>query len=165
MKNPSAVLWTFAQAFSQLHGLWRQVLDLEGELPPDLEAQLDAAQSVCQETMREAVLCIKDLEGVVELHRKEERRLKERREKIEARLEQLKGWLSRTLPAGEKWTDGIHSLTWRRSVSVEADTSKLTYDYLRVEYSPDKAKIKRDLEAGIAVEGARLIEKNNIQIK
>jgi len=47
------------------------------------------------------------------------------------------------------------------------DETKLKAKYIRtkIEKSPDKTKMKMDLQNGILIEGAELIQKNRLEIK
>lgn len=158
-------IWAVAQQNSKLAAVWAQIDDMAGELPATLETQLDALQQENSDTMREVVCGLKDLESVIELHESEISRLKERRDILESRYDRLKLWLASALPQGKKWSDGIHSLSWRKSVSVEVEQEKLPIEYSKIEYRADKMLIKRDLEAGAAIPGAKLVEKNNLIVK
>ena len=154
-----------AENNSALRSLWAQVEDLGGELSPNLEAALTEAQNANADIMREVVLGLKDLSNLIEVHENEISRLKERRDTLEARYDRLKSWLANALPQGQKWSDGIHSLGWRKSVSVEVEQEKLPIEYSKIEYRADKSLIRKELEAGAEIPGARLLEKMNLIIK
>lgn len=157
-------IWAVAQQNSKLAALWAQIDDMAGELPATLEAQLDALQQENADTMREVLMGMKDLNLAIELHENEISRLKERRNILESRYDRLKQWLANSLPAGQKWSDGLHSLSWRKSVAVEVEQEKLPIEYSKIEYRADKMLIKRELEAGATIPGAKLVEKNNLII-
>ena len=99
--------------------------------------------------------------------REEERRLAERRGIIERRAEYLKRYLGSHLEPGEKFGDARVQIGWRSSASVEVDCDPavLPPQYQRVKIEADKATLTQVLKAGHAIEGVRLIEKRNIQIK
>ena len=158
-------IWAVAENNSKLAALWAQVEDLGGELSPNLEAALTEAQKENADIMREVVCGLKDLGNLIEVHENEISRLKERRDILEARYDRLKAWLANSLPQGQKWSDGIHSLFWRKSVSVDVEPEKLPIEYSKIEYRADKTLIRKELEAGAEIPGARLLEKMNLIIK
>jgi hypothetical protein len=158
-------IWAVAQQNSKLAAVWAQIDDMGGELPATLETQLDALQNENADTMREVLLGLKDLGNIVEVHETEIARLKERRDILENRYDRLKQWLANSLPTGQKWSDGMHSLSWRKSVAVEVEQEKLPLEYSKVEYKADKVLIKRALESGATIPGARLVERQNLIVK
>jgi hypothetical protein len=164
-KDVERGIWRLFRSTDHLTQLWSQVEAFDGELPPNLEKSLDDAQEKDEQIRVEVVEGLKDLEAIIEIHARELTRLRERKIILEGRFERLKTWLSTTLKPGEKWSNGKHTLCWRTSTSVEANIEKLSYDYLRVSYEADKAKLKESLAAGIVIEGARLVTKQNFQIK
>lgn len=164
MKNASA-LWSLSKAVGKLQAVWAAIEDLDGELPPNLEAQLEQSQKEQGEAFSAVVCWLKDLENLIETHRKEERRLKDRREVLDARFERLKAWLSKALPEGERWSDGVHSLSWRKSTSLEVEAERIGLDFLRVYHEIDKAKIREHLAGGGTLDGAKMVTKMHLQIR
>lgn len=61
---------------------------------------------------------------------------------------------------------GILSLRKSSSVNV-IDEGKLDMKYMKekIEFTVDKTKIKKDIKNGVAVNGAYIVDKNNLQIK
>ena len=68
---------------------------------------------------------------------------------------------------GKKWQNSEVAISWRKSESVEVSNVKeLPEEYLKYkDPEPDKVKLKADLKAGAEIDGARLVTKENIQIK
>lgn len=57
-------------------------------------------------------------------------------------------------------------LGFKKSVETDIyDESVLPMEYMVQKLVPNKTKIKKDIQAGLVIEGARLVEKNNLQIK
>jgi len=57
-------------------------------------------------------------------------------------------------------------LGFKKSIETDIyDESVLPMEYMVQKLVPNKTKIKKDIQAGLVVEGARLVEKNNLQIK
>lgn len=101
-----------------------------------------------------------------------EKAYKERKEVFAARekaaknkRERLKNYLAGALN-GQKWQDEDVSISFRKSVSVDV-FGEIPEEYMVTETvsRPDKIKLKEALSAGVVIEGARLIEKNNISVK
>lgn len=102
----------------------------------------------------------------------EENNCKDRKEVFAAReraaknkRERLKNYLSGVLN-GQKWQDEDIRISFRKSKSVDV-FGEVPDDYRVTETvsRPDKIKLKEALNAGEVIEGARLIEKNNISVK
>jgi hypothetical protein len=163
--NVQNAIWKLHRSTAHLAGLWDQIESMDGELPLTLEAMLTDVQKDNDEIRAEVVEGLKDLQAIIDLHDHELSRLRNRKSILEGRLERLKMWLATTLQPGEKWTNGKHTLSWRTSTSVEADVEKLQMEFVRVSYDADKTKLKEALAAGIAIEGARLVTKQNLQIR
>lgn len=143
----------------------QQIQDLEGELPEDLEAALNAAEGERDDLLEDGIATYKNLGGMVELHAAEIKRLTERKKALEARQETLEKWLGNAIGEGVKWERGVHRLSWLSSTQVEAELEKLPLEYIRTKYEPDKKLLKTELEAGAVIDGAKLVTKNNLQVK
>lgn len=102
----------------------------------------------------------------------EEKAYKERKEIFAARekaaknkRESLKNYLAGALN-GQKWQDADVRISFRKSVSVDVfGEVPEEYTVKEVVSRPDKIKLKEALNEGEVIEGARLIEKNNISVK
>ena len=70
---------------------------------------------------------------------------------------------------GEKYEDAYGSLSWRKSTAVEIDDLAAVPEafqaYVPASYRPDKVLIGNALKEGKEVPGARLEERQNIQVK
>jgi len=81
--------------------------------------------------------------------------------------ESLKLWLSDILN-GAKFESPRNFVSWRRSDEVYiTDEAKIPAEYktTKTEVCINKSDVKKAIKDGIAVDGAMLIYKNNIQIK
>ena len=89
-----------------------------------------------------------------------------RRDAAKNKRESLKSYLAAFM-AGKKWQNSEVAISWRKSESVEVSNVKeLPEEYLKYkDPEPDKVKLKADLKAGAEIDGARLVTKENIQIK
>lgn len=111
-------------------------------------------------------LWIKNLLADAEVLKKEKEVFAQRQKAAEDRAASLKKYLSGAL-AGQKFETSKVKIAFRKSESVEVtDISKIDNDYLKyAEPTADKTKIKKALKEGIDLQGVRLVERKNIQIK
>jgi hypothetical protein len=78
----------------------------------------------------------------------------------------LKSYLAAFLN-GRKWENEEVKVFWRKSESVEVtDAKKISSYYMRFrEPEVNKTLLKADIKAGVVIEGAQLVTKNNMQVK
>lgn len=123
------------------------------------------------DTKRENVgLYIKNLTADIDALKAEEKKLKERRQVKERKIERLKDYLTRSMQlTGDKSLETARiKLSFRKSTQVDVyDMQALDSEYIKekVECSADKAAIKRVIQAGGTVKGAQLKEVSNLQVK
>ena len=61
---------------------------------------------------------------------------------------------------------GLHKLSFRTSQAVNiTDEVRIPNQYIKVETKIDKEALRRDLKAGLVVEGAELVTNRNLQIR
>lgn len=114
---------------------------------------------------------IKNLLSDIEQLKAEEKSLKERRQTKEKKVERLKKYLadSMLLFGDKKFETPRVALSFRKSKQVEIDEDVVLpeeFIKVKVEKSPDKTKLKDAiLKQGESIEGVRIIEKENLQLK
>ena len=119
-----------------------------------------------RETKLEGVaLWIKNLEATAKAIRVERDVLKARQEQAENRAESLREWLSRALDGGKMETPKV-KISFRKSVMVEVD-DRLPKEWCskKIVYTPDKIAIRTAIQNGKKITGAKVVERQNIQIK
>lgn len=139
---------------------------LEGKVE-ELLAQYECDRAVKIENI---ALYIKNLNAEAEAIKQEEKKLADRRKAKENKIARLEEYLTNSLISNDetKFESSRCSLSFRKSVKVIiADEKSLPVGYLKekIEYTADKTRIKKDLQNGIEIMGARLEEKQNLQIK
>jgi hypothetical protein len=146
--------------------LLAELQDLEGELSPELEARLTALDAALDDKLEACCAVLKNMHGMAELHDAEIKRLKERRDAIEARAERLREWVGSFLGA-EGWERGLHRLSWRNSEAVECELEKLPDQYrvAKVVESADKKLLLTALKTGAQIPGAQLVKRKHLQLK
>lgn len=112
-------------------------------------------------------LWYKNLTAEAEAVKAEKNAMAEREKRLKNKAESLKKYLEYALQ-GEKFNTPKVAMSFRKSKSVEIDDgANLPENYVRVKtvVEPEKKLLKEALENGEVIEGARLVEKNNISIK
>ena len=93
--------------------------------------------------------------------------LKERQNQKMNKSDSLKLWLTDVLN-GTRFESSRNCISWRKSDEVHIlDEMKIPNEYKteKIEVCVSKSDIKKAIKDGIAVDGAEIIYKNNIQIK
>ncbi len=139
-----------------------------GELTPEIEARIMSLDA--DKDLRLSALCamVKNLKPEVEAYKAEEKRLAEVRKSLEKRAERLKTLAGEFLGLGESWKSGAHSISFRESQAVEVEDMAALPNYLireKITREPDKEAIKRAIESGETVVGAKLVTRMNVQVK
>lgn len=113
------------------------------------------------------VLWVKNLLSDAEAIKAEKDALADREAKCRKKADSLKKWLGQVLE-GQKFNTARCDVSFRRSEKVEVDDVNSIPEELvvvTVTQSPDKNAIKKLLKAGQEINGCRLVENQNIQIK
>ncbi len=110
-------------------------------------------------------LWIKNLEADAKAIKTERDVLKERQERAERKALALREWLLRALD-GEKMETSKVKISFRKSVMVEVD-DRLPKKWCskKIVYTPDKVAIRTAIQNGKKITGAKIVERQNIQIK
>lgn len=134
------------------------------------EDNFDQLEMLRSDKMENVALYIKSVEADAAAIKAEEKALKDRREVKEKKAERLRDYLTRSMQTfgDTKLETPRVALSFRKSEQVEiVDEGKLPPDYCRTKttVTPDKAAIKKAIKSGEAVDGATLVERQNLQIK
>lgn len=131
----------------------------------DIQA-LDALKMERNTKIRNIACWIRNLEAEEKALGEQEKIFANRKKAAHNKKEQLKSYLAASL-AGEKWKNNEVQITWKKSYPVEiTDIKKLSSHYLKwKEPEPNKILIGKDLKAGIKLDGAMIVEKNNINVR
>lgn len=92
--------------------------------------------------------------------------LKEKRAQLAKRQEWIEGYVASLITPGENYATQRHQFTWRASKAVEI-TGQVPPQYMRekIILEPNKVLIGEDLKAGVELEFAALVEKQNLTVK
>lgn len=147
-------------------------VDMEtGEIDEQKAAEyLEALQIEWTEKVENIALYIKNLDAEAEAIKEEEKSLKARREAKEKKAERLREYLKTSMLTSnkQKFETAKVALSFRASKSVIIDDMEnLDKSYIteKVTYSADKTAIKKAIESGWTVEGARIEVNQNLQIR
>lgn len=128
--------------------------------------KLNALQIERDAKMEGVALWIKDLTAEAAALKAEKQAFADRQKAAENKAESLKKWLAEAL-AGEKFSTTKVAVSFRRTKSVQvSDIWKLDESFLKyADPTPDKAAIKKAIEAGQDVDGAQLVEGLSLSVK
>jgi hypothetical protein len=135
-----------------------EVIDLErlNQLSIDRQIKIDNIACWYKQLVAEAVA----IENEIKI-------LSERKDSKKGKAENLKYFLSDIL-YGAKFESSRNRITWRQSDEVRIlDETVIPDKYKteKIEVNISKTDIKKAIKNGLAISGAELIYKNNIQIK
>jgi len=97
-----------------------EVEEAGGEITPEQEAALDALNLSREQKLSNWVRYLRNMDADLQVLEVEIDRLKQRLEQKADQADRAKERLGLVLGLGNNWTDGIFSLTWRKSAAVEA---------------------------------------------
>lgn len=168
-----ATLFSLTQEQAYLLNLLESgdAIDLEtGEIDPVVAEQLQLTGEELDEKIKGTAIVYKQLVANAKMYKDEEDNIIALRKRAERNAELLKNRLQEAMLIVGKTElkDPKATITFRKSTRVEIlDESKLSKDYIteKTTYTPSKTAIMDALKNGINVEGAKLIEVQNIQIK
>lgn len=131
----------------------------------DIE-KFESLQMEREQKIENIALWYKNLCADVAAYKAEKESFAEKERVAKNKAESLKRFLDSVLSGNPFKTTKV-AVSYRKSISVEIDDiSKIDNKYLRFrEPEADKTLIKEALKNGEIIEGAQLIEKQNIQIK
>ena len=161
---------------NELRSIYNQLengegVDLEtGEIKPEVQNALALTRENLQAKAIDYGYMIKSLDDESDLFAKEIKRLQERKKQIDNLKDKLCNNLSNAMQEfGIVEIKGkTIRLSFRKSESVEiVDVDLIPDDFKIVKtlIEPDKKYIKQAIKDGVKVEGARIVEKQNLQIK
>ena len=153
-----------------LDSLMDSVDEETGEVKEIDPSELEALNEAREQKLENIALYIKNLEAESKAIKEEEKNLKERMEWAEKKAEGLRNLLSQSMTnAGEtKFNTARCAISFRKSEAVvitDMDLLEDMYIKKKLTIDADKALIKKDLKAGLLMDGAHLEERQNIQIK
>jgi chromosome segregation ATPase len=154
------------QAF--IDGLFAMA-DENGEVDIDMDI-LEDLKEQRQTKLENIALYIKNLASEASAIKEEENSLSERRKRLERKCERLKGILVRSMTENneKEISSPRYCAKIRDSKATEIyDDKILPPEYIvgKTTYAPDKTAIKKAIEAGNEVAGARIVINHNLKLE
>lgn len=142
-------------------------IDNDGEIPEEKLQQLVEAQTKSMASLEKMCRFIRHLEMFEETADSEIKRIKQLKESAAVRLASVKKFMTPYVKERGNFDAGTFRLSVRKSekVIVPEDFNNPSYCKEVTTIKPDKVLIKKDLKAGIDIEGAHLVTFDNLQIK
>lgn len=129
------------------------------------EQRFYALNDSIEEKLENVALWIKNLRADKSAYQDEKKAFEEKIKQTETKIESLTKYLNKALD-GESFKTQRVTVSYRKSETVEVSPdAELDFDYVRIKKEPDKAALKKALKAGEQIDGVRLVEHSNMQIK
>lgn len=148
-------------------GLMLAIEESEGELTPELEAELEINESQIQSKSIAYLSVIRDNEALVLQIEAESKRLAAMKKRSNGLIERLKVALLGAVQLHGDISVGLTKFSTRKSASIEVDNvNHLDDKYIvtKVTESADKTALKAAIKSGEKIEGVRLKENLNLKI-
>jgi hypothetical protein len=158
------------QIEQQYLNLSNELLEVGGELTPELEQALEISQEQLNNKGIAYGFIIKKFETESDIIDAEIKRLQALKKSRENTVERLKERIKSAMELFDvdKIETPLMKLSFRKSEAIQIDDITLIpsmYKTLKVTEHPDKTLIKDSLKLGKEVKGASLVINNNLQIK
>lgn len=139
----------------------------DGEIPEELLQALVEAQTKSVQKIEGLVKYIRHLEMGVEMCDEEIKRIRAMKDRAEKRIESIKRYMTPFVKHNGKVEAGTFTLSVRKSTSVELadDFAHPLFSVPTTVLKHDKNGIKEGLKSGMEIPGARIVERDNLQIK
>jgi hypothetical protein len=130
-------------------------------------SKFDGLQMERDTKLENIALWYKNLLSEAEQYKNEKNLFADREKRARTKAESLKSYLDTALK-GSKFSTVKVDISYRKSSSVNVlDMDKLPEEYKKsvTTVSADKLELAKILKSGTAIDGAEIVESNNIQIK
>ncbi len=144
------------------------LMELDGELSPELEEALIINAENFAVKVDGYATSIHQFEAFAEAADAEIKRLTALKKSAQGAVKRLKENLAYGMDVMglDKADIGLHKLSFRSSTAVNiTDEVRIPNQYIKVETKIDKESLKRDLKAGLVIEGAELVTNRNLQLR
>jgi hypothetical protein len=144
------------------------LMESGGELTPELEEALLINSENFAVKVEGYATSIHQFEAFADAADAEIKRLMALKKSAQGAAKRLKDNLAYGMEVMgyDKVDMGLHKLSFRSSTAVNiTDEVRIPNQYIKVETKIDKESLKRDLKAGLVIEGAELITSRNLQLR
>ena len=153
----------------ELEGIYAQLqtMELDDETFNDTLESIDFEEDL-ERNIEYFVKLWKNAVSDVERFKQAKQEFYEKEKKAKAKAEKYKEAIERALKMSnkQKVDAGLFTVSFRRSKQVDIlDETKIPLEFMKLEYKPIKTELAKHLKAGEIIEGATLIEKENLQVR
>ncbi len=144
------------------------LMESGGELTPELESALVINAENFNVKVENYSASIHRFDAIEEAADAEIKRLTAIKKSATGAKKRLKDTLAYAMEVFgyEKLDLGLNKLSFRSSTAVNiTDEASIPNKYIKVETKIDKESLKRDLKAGLVIEGAELVTNKSLQIR
>lgn len=141
-------------------------IENEGLLPDELETQIEKLEMEKNKKVSNIARWYKNLQSEEKAVRGEAKNLQDRANSLKKKLDWIKRCLTISIGEGNKWSDEVTKISFRKSQAVLIENEDdIPDDYCEFEKKIKKSLIKQFIQDGGKVPGAHIEENSNIQIK
>lgn len=152
----------------ELTGIYQQIydMDMDDETKQDTLESIDWTEDY-ENKVEGYIKVMKNLDADIEARKNEIDRLKKLNDADKSKKERMKSDLatSMELTGHEKVDTTLFKVSFRKSEAVEVDDLLLPEAYKVATWKADKKRLKEDLENGLEILGAELVERKNLNIR
>lgn len=148
--------------------LWDKIAEQDGDLTEEDIQALNELELAKNDKLEGYGVIIREIECDILDCQAEMKRIKEICEKKKKAVERLRTVLKDFMNNNDipKFESLKVNISFRKSKSLEIDeNAELPKEFLRIKEEPDKTAITDYIKSGGIIEGCRIVEKDNIQIK
>lgn len=139
----------------------------------DLGDTLESVELEIADKLEGYAMVIKNIESDVIGIKAEEKRLAERRKRMESEIQRMKDAMSSTLDLVDEDKKGAKrvktekfTFSFRKSTQlIVDDVEALPTSLVEIKYTPNKAEIKKAIEGGMQLENVRFVENKSLSIR
>lgn len=156
---------------SELARVNSELIDADGEISPELESQLDSLLPAIAAKAGSCCRWLKNLDGTVDAIDTEIKRLQGRKKALNNLHDRLRDYLKESMEKAEltKYDAGIFTLSLQRNPPrvhiLQEEAIAPQYKLTKIDVVIDKTLIADSIKAGIAVNGAELMQSVRLVIK
>lgn len=148
--------------------LIEEIEAMEGEITPEVEAQLEITKEQLEQKSLAYLSVITNKEGFNDLISNEIKRLQALKKRNDNIVDRLKENLLNAVRTFGEYRVGTHTFTTRKSSSVEVeDVNSLPKEFkvIKVTEQADKMALKKAIQDGQKIDGVAIVEHLNLSIK
>lgn len=149
-----------------LNSIYKFAEENDGIIPDHSDEYLSKLEMEREQKILDIARYIKSIKAESEAIKNESDNLLKRYKTCRNLELRLKKYLIMNIPIGQKYKDNNTMVNWRKSEAVDIiNESEIPIEYFKIEKSPMLLIIKNELKKGTIINGAQLVQHNNIIIK